>query len=154
MPRLVEVDDSAWPLVIVRIPPVLDTAAIESMFRGMDGVVDRKSRFAAMIDTRELSQFPNAVERKTIATWMTERTTAEALYNLGNAVVMTSPSARAVFTAIQWIRRPVTAHFITGTTLAGIDWCCMRLKQAGLSLPQTIGTVRAREESRAVPSTA
>jgi hypothetical protein len=65
-----------------------------------------------------------------------------------------SPSARAVFTAIQWIRRPVTAHFTTGTTLAGIDWCCMRLMQAGLSLPHTIDAVRAREESRAVPSTA
>jgi hypothetical protein len=148
MTRLVEVDESAWPIILVRIPSVLDLPAIQSMFDGLDRVVARESKFATVVDTRALTQFPNAIERKIIAKFMIERTTAEALYNLGNAVVMSSPAARAVFTAIQWLRRPVTAHYMAATTVAGIDWCCMRLKQAGIARPATIDALRESELQR------
>ena len=145
---LVEVIDRAWPLLILRMPAALDEAAVESMFKGMDRVLEREARFTMVVDTRALKSFPTPVERKTIAKWMTERTLAEARYNLGNAVVMTSPFARAAFAAIQWIRRPVTAHFMTANTVAGIDWCAERLKAASIPVPVTVAALRLSEEVR------
>jgi hypothetical protein len=114
----------------------------------MDRVLERQARFAMVVDTRALKTFPTPVERKTIAKWMTDRTLAEARYNLGNAVVMASPLARAAFAAIQWIRRPVTAHFMTESTVAGIDWCAERLRAASIPLPVAVAALRLAEEAR------
>ena len=105
-------------------PPELTGPAIQDMFDAMDRILERNACFTMVVYTTSLSRFPSAVERQTIAKWMTERTLAEARYNLGNALVMQSPAARAAFTAIQWIRQPVTAHYTAATTVAAIDWCC------------------------------
>jgi hypothetical protein len=145
MEELVRVEDAAWPLIIVRIPAVLDGPAIQSMFRGMERVVARKSRFATLVDTRALTQYPNALERKVLAQWMTAHTAAEALYNVGNAIVIASPAARAVLTAIHWLRRPVTAQCFVSAPVEGIDWLCMRLKQVGLAPNDAIATLRVSE---------
>jgi hypothetical protein len=145
---LVEIIDRAWPLIILRMPEALDEAAVQSMFKGLDRVLERQAQFSMVVDTRALKSFPTPVERKTLAKWMTERTLAEARYNLGNAVVMASPLARAAFAAIQWVRRPVTAHFMTASTVAGIDWCSERLRAASIVVPVAVAAVRLAEEVR------
>jgi hypothetical protein len=147
---LVELNASAWPLLLMRIPPELTGPAIQDMFDAMDRILERNACFTMVVDTTSLSRFPSAVERQTIAKWMTERTLAEARYNLGNALVMQSPAARAAFTAIQWIRQPVTAHYTAATTVAAIDWCCERLRQAFIPVPAPVAELRAAEQLRAL----
>jgi len=140
---LVEVSDAAFPIVVMRVPVALDGPAIRSMFDGMDRVLHREARFALIVDTRALKRFPTAVERSSIAEWMKARSFAEARYNLGNAVVLSSPTARAVLTAIQWVRRPITAHGYMATMNEAIDWCCERLAKAGLPLPSGLSALRS-----------
>jgi len=143
--RLVEVVVDAWPVVLLRCPAVLDLPAINSMFQGMERVVERQARFSLVVDTRALARFPDAVGRKTIAHWMAIHTTAEALYNLGNAVVIGSAPARAALTAIQWVRKPVCPHAYVSTTSDAIDWCSERLRAADIPLPSSVRALRAAE---------
>jgi hypothetical protein len=139
---LVEVSDAAFPIVIMRVPVALDGPAIRSMFDGMDRVLKREARFTLIVDTRALKRFPTAVERSSIAEWMKARSFAEARYNLGNAVVLSSTAARAMLTAIQWIRRPITAHGYMATMNEAIDWCCERLTKADIPLPSSLSALR------------
>jgi hypothetical protein len=59
--------------------------------------------------------------------------------------VMSSPTARTVLTAVQWMRQPVTAQTFVSTRSAGIDWCCMRLEKKGLAISTALAALRARE---------
>lgn len=145
MEEVTRVEDAAWPLVVLRVPPVLDVPAIHSMFRGLDRVLERRARFALLVDTRAMTAAPTAVERKLLAQWMTDRVAAEALYNMGNAVVIASPFARAALTAIQWLRRPVTAQCFVSSAVEGIDWCRARLVEKGVPVTSAIDDLRARE---------
>jgi hypothetical protein len=149
---LVEVSDATFPLVVMRVPVALEGPAIQSMFDGMDRVLKRESRFALIVDTRALKGFPNAVDRGKIAEWMKARNMAEARYNLGNAVVLSSTVARAMLTAIEWVRRPITAHTYTGSLLEAIDWCSEKLKGASIPLPPSVSALRETERVRRMAS--
>src|SRR5438477_12502765 len=101
---LVDLDLTGWPLVQARIPASFDVEAIDSFFRGFDEVLAREMKFVTIIDTSALSRFPDAVERRHLGACMKVRTFAEASYNLGNAVIIRSATARTVLTAVHWIR--------------------------------------------------
>jgi hypothetical protein len=139
------IEDAAWPLVVVRAPRIFAANAAQTMMQGLDRVLERRTSFALLVDTRRIEQPPNAVQRKVLAKWMTERMASEALYDVGNAVVITSVAARAALTAIHWLRRPVTKHCFVRTMLEGIDWCVDRLREKHVAVPDTIAKLRAAE---------
>jgi hypothetical protein len=141
--RLVETDLAAWPLVVFRMPERLDLPAFESFMRGIDGALGRQAKFSAIIDTSALTTFPNAIERRWFIEEVNKRTFAEKAYNLGNAVVIVSTPARAVLTAMNWVRAPVVTQYLVPTFSDALDWCCMRLIQAGIGLTPTINALRA-----------
>jgi hypothetical protein len=140
--ELVDVDVTAWPLVWARLPERFDLPAVDSFFRGFDGVLARKTKFVTIIDTSAISRFPNALERQHLGECMKVRTFAEAAYDLGNAVIIRSAPARTVLTAVNWIRRPVSAQHIVGDSRAAIEWCCDRLAQAGIPQSPALAALR------------
>jgi hypothetical protein len=146
--QVVEIDETAFPLIIVEMSAVLDGPAMESMFRAFDRVLSRNARFAAVIDTTPLTRFPDALERKRIAEWMTKRIAAEALYNLGNGLVIDSVPARAAITAINWLRRPVNPQAVFSSRWEAVDWCCERLLDAGIDLSPAILARRGAEHAK------
>jgi len=146
---LVEIDETAFPLIFVEMSRVLDGPALDSMFRAFDRVLTRKAPFATVIDTTPLTRFPDPVERKRIAEWMQHRVAAEALYNRGNALVIDSVAARAAITAINWLRRPVNAQDVFGSRWEAVDWCCARLAEAGIEITRAIRERRIGEYLKA-----
>jgi hypothetical protein len=118
------------------------------MFEGFDRVLRRSERFATLIDTSALTNFPDARDRTRIGDYMKARTMAEATYNLGNAVLIKSAPARAVLTAINWIRRPVTPQYLVGTFWEGIDWASGRLTGAGIDPTPGIEYLRRRDREQ------
>jgi hypothetical protein len=129
----VEVNTEAWPLVVVRFGDRLDDAAITCLLEGMDRVVDRKAKFSALLDTRKIRSFPDAKGRVRLGEYMKERTFAEAAYNCGNAIVLSSTIARGILTAMHWIRPPVTEHGFFARFDEGLAWCCERLSAANVN---------------------
>lgn len=142
MEHLVDVQEAAWPLVVVRIPPVLDVRAIESMYQGFDRMVTRRTKFTALVDTSALRTFPQAVERKLIAEGRASRVMTEAAFNLGNAVFLTSAAARLVLRLIEWVRPPVVPQYLVPTFAEGVEWCCGRLARAHIPLTPEIEALR------------
>jgi hypothetical protein len=141
----VEIDTTAWPLAVMRMPAALDLAAIDGFLKGIDGVLARKAKFSAIIDTTELRRFPNAVERQRLVEQLNLRTFAEKAYNVGNAVVIVSTPARAVLTAINWVRPPTTIQHLVGTFPEALEWCCGRLVDAGVGLSPAIHALREKK---------
>src|SRR5262249_51820673 len=125
--NLVEVSTEAWPLVLVRIPEKLDDPAIDSMLTGLDAVVALRSKFTLLIDSRKLSTSPDARARARLGEYMKERSFAEAAFNCGNGVIISSAWSRSVLTAINWFRPPLTKQSFFGTFHDGLEWCCERL---------------------------
>jgi len=144
MSGLVRFDTSTWPLVVIRMPGRLDTAAIDSFLEGTDAVLGRKSKFSAVIDTTALSGFPNAIERHRLVDGMHKRNFAEKAYNVGNGVVIVSAASRAVLTAVTWLRPPVTTQHLVGNVAAAVEWCCGRLIAAGVPLTPEIEALRSK----------
>jgi hypothetical protein len=134
MGELVEVDVLAWPLIVIRMPSALDSRAIESFMRGLDEVFTRRDRFVAIVDTTRLSRFPNAIERRQLIVELDKRTFAEQSYNMGNAVVIVSAAARAVLTAINWVRPPIITQHIVSNFRDALEWCSGRLVLAGIGV--------------------
>ena len=144
MEEPVEVDDAAWPLAVMVVPARLDAPAIMSMFRGMDWLFARGSRFALVVDTRALSRLPNAVERRLLVQELSNRDALEARFNVGNGIILTSMMARGVLTAIQWLRPTPVPQTFVATHAEGVAWCCGRLRAAGVELSPAAEALRAR----------
>src|SRR5690348_5447493 len=103
-----EVSVAAWPVVVITVGEALGAAAIDCIIAGMDRVVERREKFSLIVDTRNMRGFPDATGRARFGDYMKERTFAEATYNCGNAIIVSSSLARGMLTAIQWFRPPVT----------------------------------------------
>jgi hypothetical protein len=141
----VEIDTTAWPLVVMRMPAALDLAVIDGFLQGIDAILARKAKFAAIIDTTALQRFPNAIERQRLVGQLNLRTFAEKTYNVGNGVVIVSTAARAVLTAINWVRPPPTTQHLVGTFPEALEWCSRRLVDAGVGLSPAIQALRKAE---------
>jgi hypothetical protein len=127
-----EVSTAAWPLVIIRVGETLGDLAIDCILEGMDQVVARKSKFSLIVDTRKIRGFPDAKGRARFGAYVKNNTFAEAAYNCGNAIIISSTVARSVLSAIQWFRPPVTKHGYFGTFDESLTWCCERLREANV----------------------
>jgi hypothetical protein len=140
--------DTTWPLVVVRLPAAMnDPRVVEQFTRQFNRVYARGERFAAMIDCSSVSKFPGAVERKMLTDWLSDerRVAQERQTTLGSALVLTSGTMRAVVSAMYWIKRPTTPQVWKGTSAEAIDWCCERLREAGVPLTPAIEALRVRQ---------
>jgi hypothetical protein len=150
MSRGVDVDMASWPLVVIRFPERLDLPAVESFVAGADLILGRKERFATVIDTTALKSFPNAIERRLLTNEMSKRTFAERAYNLGNAVILVSTPARAVLTAVLWVRPPPVAQELFATFEKAAAWARDRLVSAGVPIPADFEALQARAASKRI----
>jgi hypothetical protein len=142
------IDSSAWPLVVMRIPARFDVPAIDDFTRAYDEVLGRREKFALITDTTAMTSFPNALERQRIVEHWRARTFSERAYNQGTAIVMTSVAARAVFTALMWVRPAIVPQTIVGTFVSAVEWCCGRFAGAGIALSPAIEALRLGAEQR------
>jgi len=145
----VDFDESGWPIILVRIPRVLDSAAVDTLLAGFDRVLTRQAKFAAVTDSTLITQMPAALERSRLGEYMKARTMAEATFNMGNAIVLANAVPRAVLTAVNWVRRPLTPQFFTGTRVEAVEWCRDRLVKSGVYITGGLETMLARERVRA-----
>ena len=148
----VEIDTTAWPLVVMRMPAALDLPAIDAWVLDIDALLNRKSKFSAIVDTTAMKRLPNAVERQRLIEQLNRRTFAEKTYNLGNGVVIVSAAARAVLTAINWLRPPTVTQHLVATFPEALEWCCGRLVAAGIGLSPAIESLRAQKRTTTRPA--
>jgi hypothetical protein len=146
-PRPLEFVESTWPLVVVRLPQLMNSIkVIQLLTANFERVHARKERFAVMIDCSAVVKFPGAIERKMLTDWMADerRQKVERELTVGAAIVLTSGPMRAFVSAMNWIRRPITPQVWKATPAEALEWCCERMIDAGMQLTPAIEALRAR----------
>ena len=93
-------DDSQWPIVLVRFPKDWTYAEWQTFVGRMSGYARRDVPFAIVNDARRARQ-PNAKERAELATWT--RTPYVAGNLSASGIVVSNPVQRAVATAVSWL---------------------------------------------------
>jgi hypothetical protein len=140
-------DESAWPLLVVQFPALMNnTVAIRSIIDGFEGLYRRNVLFATVFDGSGVTKFPGALERKTLVDWMGNETrvATERRLSVATGLVLPSGTMRAFMSALNWVNRPVTPQKITATRQEAIDWCCERLREAGVAVPWVKGASGAQ----------
>jgi hypothetical protein len=144
-------DETAWPLLVVRLPPVMNMSALASMMDGFERILRLEKRHAAVVDATRITKFPGSQERTRLTSWLADerRVAKERRFVVGNAVVVTSGPVRALLTAFNWVHRPTTPQAMKATEAEAVEWCCQLLIEDGVALTPALESMRANVVRRA-----
>ena len=145
-------DDSAWPLVIIQMPALMNSLMVaRSIIDGFEGLYRRDARFACILNGSAVVKFPGTVERKALLDWVgnESRVATERRLSVATGLVLTSGPMRAFVSALNWVTRPASPQKVTATQEEAVEWCCERLQEAGIPLSPAIGALRAQRPSSA-----
>ena len=147
-----KVDDSAWPLVVATMPASPGMADLDVLQRYFQGCFARGERFAMISDSRAIRTIPDAVWRKHLVEWMNDPAfrRKNARWNVGSATVMSSAAVRAALTALQWLWKPPSPQYYTGTMPDAISWCVAQLEAAQVPISPELSALQAPLSRRAV----
>ena len=135
MSGTLEVDESAFPLVVTTFRGRVTADLIATYLVRVDAWCKSQHQYAAVLDISR-TDVPSAAERKHVAGAVAARDDANARYCVGTAVVLTSALLRGAVTAVLWLspmKHPLT---IVATRAEGRAWCAERLS----ALPSSRGT--------------
>jgi hypothetical protein len=147
-PRIV-FDSDTWPLVVLRCPAHVGDGSLEPLIDEFEACHAKRRRFALLVDATAMQSMPSAKWRKGLTDWANDPRVREDTRrcSVGTALLLASPLVRGVYTALLWLWKPPTPHFVTATMGAGVEWCCERLTLAEVPLGPALEAqrpVRAR----------
>jgi hypothetical protein len=100
-----DVDESDWPIVLVRTPVEPSIENTQRLLDATDRLFAKKTPFALVIDARR-SRFPGAVVRRMLAEYQRDHEDEFRRYVVADANVVSSPMLRGVVTAVNWLAPP------------------------------------------------
>lgn len=99
------IDDSTWPLVLLRYPPVMDHQDFLASLERIVGFIQRGQPWVMINDARG-SDHPNAKQRQAIASMYDLHEPAVRRFWRGSAIIHDSQVIVGVLTALVWLRPP------------------------------------------------
>ncbi len=125
-----EIDDSRFPLVVVRFVGLLTDEDFRAYLERAEAVRSRGPN-AAILDATHAGYLP-ARQRRMQAEWMKRHREMLRRNSLGSAFVVPSPLIRGVLTAILWIADMPGPHVVVETYAEAEEWVRAKLDAAGL----------------------
>jgi hypothetical protein len=129
----IEVDDTMWPLVVIRYNGPRTEADWHAMFAAYDRMHTRRERFATINDTTS-SPLPSAVERSMIGEHAKRHEDATRRYLVATCMVIENAIMRGALTAIHWVYRPAYKLFICATLHEAYVVAARELREEGIAL--------------------
>jgi hypothetical protein len=118
----IEVDDSRWPLVVIRWPEAKITDAdVDAFLATSRGHLARKERFVSLHDGVRATGL-DGKQRKVMADHVTAHRDALARWHVAAAIVVASPVLRGVITAVNWLAPPPFPQQTFATLEEGERW--------------------------------
>ncbi len=130
VPSGYEVDESAFPLLVVRFVGPMTDADFQGYLDHMENLRSR-ARNAAVFDATEAGHLP-ARQRRMQAEWLKTHRSMLQRYSVGSAFVMPSPIVRGALTAILWITDMPGPHTVVESRELAEAWAREQLRAAGL----------------------
>jgi hypothetical protein len=103
--NVVDVTLDEWPLVLIRMPRVVDVKASLEFGRAIEKLLERKKQFVLVIDNRPTVDMPS-VARKAIASWERLQTAPLRAFAKAMAIVMPNRAMFAIAGLISWLNPP------------------------------------------------
>lgn len=121
----IDVNESAWPLVIIRVEPLSTptVAGAKKFGAAIDQLLARSERFASVIDGRGVDVMPSAVVRKALAEELRRQREALARFCVAEAMLVNSQLVRGLITAVHWITSPRHPVRCFVREEAALQWC-------------------------------
>lgn len=117
---MVDVDDSRYPLVIMRVDGS-DHETARSLNAALDVQLSKRQRFAVVLVVVTTSM-PTASVRKIIADHAKTQEHAMKRWIAGSADVVSSKWARYAITAVHWLAPPGYPHEVFGNEEEAVQW--------------------------------
>jgi len=132
MDRMLTLETSYWPLVSLVLPKDMTQLDLGPLTRSQDAVFARREKYVSLTDASAVAHLPNAKARGAIAEWAKSIEPLAKRYQVANALVVPSPLARGVLTAIHWLAPPIAPTLVCATVSEGIAFLLDHARRAGL----------------------
>jgi hypothetical protein len=129
----IEVDDTMWPLVVIRYNGPRTDADWHAMFAAYDRIHARRERFATINDTTN-APLPSAVERAMIGEHAKGHDDATRRYLVATCMVIENAIMRGALTAIHWVYKPHYNLFICATLREAYVVAARQLQAEGIAV--------------------
>lgn len=129
------IDESCWPLVIVRYPKRIDDADFEAHLARVTRFVRRAEPWGMLNDSRGAGH-PSAKQRKDIVRMYEENEAAVRAHWRGTAVIFDSRVIVGVITAMTWLKAPIHPFQCFTDYDEGLRWVAARLPAGAVQLPR------------------
>jgi hypothetical protein len=125
------IDDSLWPLRIVRFVGVATARQFAQYLMEMDACLHRGERFVCILDISQ-GGAPTQEQRQLQASWLKERDPLLRQFELGVAFIVTSPLVRLALSAIFYFKPMPVPYLVTTQMSAALEWAAQRFTEARL----------------------
>lgn len=112
--------DESPEIIWVVVPTVLTTADLDRTLHELEGYLGRKRPYFLLFDLG--ATLPDAVQRKRLTDHMRDNQEAIECWVRGLGVVVPSPIARKLMTAIMWFAPPKMPHRICSDRAEAEAW--------------------------------
>jgi hypothetical protein len=137
----IQVDDSLWPLTIVRFLGVPTTQHVEVYLSRMTSLLERGERHVTFYDSTGMTGMGPAEQRHMQAAWLKRHDAQLRELRLGAAYAVQSAVVRLAVGVVFYLKPPASPYLITSRVDEAIDWTAKRLREDG----QEIAARRVRE---------
>jgi hypothetical protein len=127
----IQVDDSLWPLLVVRFIGVPTTQQVEHYLARMTSFLERGEHYVVLYDSSRMTGMGPAEQRHQQAAWLKEHDARLREVRLGSAYVILSPLVRLAVGVVFYLKPPTSPYLITSVVGEAVEWTAKRLEEDG-----------------------
>lgn len=128
----VTIDDSLWPIRIVRFVGVATLAQFEHYLAEMEACLRRGEKFVCVLDLTQ-GGAPTVEHRQRQVEWIHRNEPLMCQVELGVAFLVASPVMRLALSIIFYFKPMPIPYLVTTQSSQAIEWAAQRLADAGLA---------------------
>lgn len=130
-PEPISVDDTHWPLLVIRHTGVPQPEDLEAYLARLDALLHRPERRVVLMDSRQGGLASPELRQRQVQ-WLAdnERLLRDKL--LGTAYIVTSPFIRLALSIALHIKPPPGLYLVTPSLQEAVQWAAERFEEAGL----------------------
>jgi hypothetical protein len=127
----VRLDDSRWPLLVVKFLGVPTTAHVQAYLERMTDFLDRGERHTVIFDSSGMKGMGPTEQRHMQIAWLKQHDARVRALRLGAAYIIHSPVVRLAVSVAYYLRPTPTPYLITATEREAAGWSALRLEEDG-----------------------
>jgi hypothetical protein len=127
----IQLDDSLWPLLLVRFVGVPSVSQLESYLEWMAKRLEQGQPYVSILDSTRMTGLVPAQQRQLQAAWMRKHDTRLRELDRGTAFIIPSPVMRLALSALFHLKPMPSPYIVTGTLREGAVWTVARLEEEG-----------------------